>query len=119
MMGYSSNFMNSVLENENELENYICFLYGREENFVRVVKIIVLIVIMVVFLIGNFLIIIIIGWIVWMRKVVFNFIVNMVIVDFCIMIINMFEFFFVEIEDLDEWIFGDIGVIFCKFLLFC
>lgn len=54
-----------------------------------------------------------------MRKVVFNFIVNMVIVDFCIMIINMFEFFFVEIEDLDEWIFGDIGIIFCKFLFFC
>lgn len=119
MTGHSSNFTNSALENENELENYTCPLHGREENLARVAKITALIVIMAVSLIGNLLIIIITGRTARMRKVAFNFIVNMAIADLCTTIINMPESLFDEIKDSDEWISGDIGVILCKLLPFC
>ena len=54
-----------------------------------------------------------------MRKIAFNFIVNMAIADLCTTIINMPESLFVEIKDSDEWISGDIGIILCKLLPFC
>ena len=119
MAGHSSNFINNALEHENELQNYTCVLHGKEGSLIRVAKITGLIVIMAVSLIGNLLIIIITRRTARMRKVAFNFIVNMAIADLCTTIINMPESLFVEIKDSDEWISGDIGIILCKLLPFC
>lgn len=119
MTGHNSNFSTTALEHENQFENYICPLHGKEGQLARVAKITALIVIIAVSLIGNLLIIIVTRRTARMRKVAFNFIVNMAIADLCTTIINMPESLFVEIKDSDEWISGDIGIILCKLLPFC
>ena len=119
MAGHSSNLINNALEHENELQNYTCALHGKEGSLIRVAKITALIVIMVVSFLGNLLIIIITRRTARMRKVAFNFIVNMAIADLCTTIINMPEPLFVEIKDSDERISGDIGIMLCKLLPFC
>lgn len=119
MTARSSNFTTSALEYENEFDDYTCPLHGKDGKLARVAKITALVVIIAVSLIGNLLIIIVSRRTVRMRKVAFNFIVNMAIADLCTTIINMPESLFVEIKDSDEWISGDIGVVLCKFLPFC
>lgn len=119
MTDHSSNLTNSVVEHENEFVNYTCPLLGKEGKLARVAKITAFVVIIAVSLIGNLLIIITTRRTPRMRKVAFNFIVNMAIADLCTTIINMPESLFVEIKDTDEWISGDIGIILCKLLPFC
>ena len=119
MTGHGSNFTNGALEHENEFENYTCPLHEKEEKLARVAKITAFIVIIAVSLIGNLLIIVVTRRTAQMRKVAFNFIVNMAIADLCTTVINMPESLFVEIKNTDEWISGDMGTILCKLLPFC
>ena len=119
MIGHSINFTTSAPEYENEFEDYTCPLHGKDGKLARVAKITASIVIIAVSLIGNLLIIIVTRRTARMRKVAFNFIVNMAIADLCTTIINMPESLIVEIKDSDKWMSGDIGVVLCKFMPFC
>ena len=120
-MDHSSNITNSILsanEHENEM-NHSCPLLGKENAFANVAKITAFVVIIATSMIGNLLIIIVTRRTQRMRKVAFNFVVNMAFADLCTTVINMPESLFVEIRDSDEWISGDIGLILCKLLPFC
>lgn len=121
-MNNSSIFINNIfIEDDNDVDIYgdECFLLGGEDMLVRVSKIIVLILIIVILLIGNMFLIVIIMriWCMWI--IVYRFVVNMVIVDFCIVVINMLEFVVIEVINIDKWFLGVIGVVLCKLLFFC
>ena len=124
MENTSSNLTNYTFPDEEEDGFYTDDMYScppiqDETALGKVAKITALSVIIVVSFIGNILIISVTRRTRSMRKIAYNFVVNMAIADLCTTIINMPESLTVEIRNTDEWLPGDVGVALCKVLPFC
>lgn len=85
----------------------------------RTAKITALLVIIVTSLVGNILTITVTRRNKNMRKIAYNFVVNMAIADLLTTLINTPETLVVEIRNTDEWFAGNVGVVLCKLLPFC
>ena len=116
----SNNITNDNFLEQDEYEMYdSCPPIERKTATENVARITAYVVVMATSLIGNILIIAVTRRTRSMRKIAFNFVVNMAIADLCTTIINMPESLAVEIRDMDEWLPGDVGIVLCKLLPFC
>ena len=117
----SDNLTNETFPEENDdYEMYdSCPPLEEEGKLENVARITAYVVIIAISLIGNILIIAVTRRTRSMRKVAFNFVVNMAIADLCTTVINVPESLAVEIRDTDEWFQGNAGVALCKLLPFC
>ena len=98
---------------------YSCPPIEKETALEKAAKLTALSVIIVTSFIGNILIISVTRRTRSMRKIAYNFVVNMAIADLCTTVINMPESLVVQIRNTDEWLPGDAGVVLCKLLPFC
>ena len=119
-----SNLTNGTFPDEEEDGFYTDDMYScppiqDETALGKVAKITALSAIIVVSFIGNILVIAVTRRTRSMRKIAYNFVVNMAIADLCTTIINMPESLTVEIRNTDEWLPDDVGVALCKVLPFC
>lgn len=116
----SSNLTNDTYPEEDEYGMYDnCPSTGENSATEYVARITAYVVIIVTSLVGNILIIAVTRRTRSMRKVAFNFVVNMAIADLCTTFINIPESLAVEIRDSDAWLPGDVGIVLCKLLPFC
>ena len=111
----------SPKEEDNQFtdDTHSCPAIKETTSLERTAKITALLVIIVTSLVGNILTISVTRRNRNMRKIAYNFVVNMAIADLLTTLINTPETLVVEIRNTDEWFAGNAGVVLCKLLPFC